>query len=291
MRSVRNKTLQLSEAETAAPIHTLPQQSVSELRSGLYCGDVEHGLQVFPSSYFDLIVADPPYNYGIDFGNDSDKRTDREYSDWVNSWITQLERGATPTASFYICCGWEYSGLYQRALHEAGLTIINRITWKRDKGRGAKRNWKQNMEDIWFAVRNPKDYAFNLDQVKVRKKVIAPYRENGIAKDWSVDELGEAFRMTHPSNIWVDLTVPFWSMPENTPHPTQKPEALAERIILASSKPGDRVLDLFSGSGTVSVVAKKLQREFVGVEMNTEYVRYAMKRIAMAQSPQKTLDL
>jgi site-specific DNA-methyltransferase (adenine-specific) len=135
------------------------------------------------------------------------------------------------------------------------------------------------MEDIWFAVRDPKAYTFNLDAVKVRKKVIAPYRENGVAKDWTVDG-GGAFRMTHPSNIWIDLTVPFWSMPENTPHPTQKPEALAERIILASSNKGDRVLDLFSGSGTISVIAKRLGREFVGIEMNPEYVRYAMKRLA-----------
>src|SRR5439155_25832752 len=102
-------------------------------------------------------------------------------------------------------------------------------------------------------------------------------------KDWSCDETGEAYRMTHPSNIWIDFTVPFWSMRENTPHPTQKPEALAERIILASSSPGDRVLDLFSGSGTVSVVANRLGREYIGIESNPEYIRYGMKRLAMLE--------
>src|SRR6185295_1089029 len=126
-------------------------------------------------------VADPPYNYGVDFGNGSDNRSDSEYRQWVNLWVSQLSRVAKPTASIYICCGWEYSGLYQQALEAAGLTLMNRITWKRDKGRGAKRNWKQNMEDIWFATKGD-DYTFNL--VKWKKPVIAPYRANGKPKDW-----------------------------------------------------------------------------------------------------------
>ena len=290
MRSPRNKTLELSNEESRGRIKLLPKKEVTSITSGIYSGDVEEGLRVLPSTYFDLVIADPPYNYGIDFGNESDRRTDADYSQWVKAWVPSVVRVMKANASLYVCCGWEFSGLYQQAIKDAGLSIVNRITWKRDKGRGAKRNWKQNMEDIWFAVRDANDYTFNLDHVKVRKKVIAPYRENGVAKDWQRDEDGEAFRMTHPSNIWVDLTVPFWSMPENTPHPTQKPEALAERIILASSKPGDRVLDLFSGSGTASVVAKRLGREFVGIEMNPEYVRFAMKRLAGVESPMPKLE-
>ena len=280
----------LTEQEASAPVDLLPIAPVSEIASNIYVGEVEHALEVLPREYFDLIIADPPYNYGIDFGNTSDRRSDGDYREWVKKWISQLTAVSKPHAAFYICTGWEYSGLYQQTLEDAGLIILNRITWKRDKGRGAKKNWKQNMEDIWFAVRNPQHYTFNLDQVKVRKKVIAPYKENGIPKDWTTDEHGEAYRLTHPSNIWTDLTVPFWSMPENTPHPTQKPEALVERIILASSNSGDRVLDLFSGSGTVSVVAKRLQREFVGIEMNAEYARYGLKRLRLLDH-QTTLTL
>jgi DNA modification methylase len=278
MPSPLNRTITLSDEERACAVQKLPEKT--EVVSNVYCDTVEQALTVLPENYFDLIIADPPYNYGVDFGNNSDKRSEADYREWTKGWIAQLPRVASQNASIYICCGWEYSSLYQAALESAGLSILNRITWKRDKGRGAKRNWKQNMEDIWFAVRNKKSYTFNLEEVKVRKKVIAPYRENGKPKDWDVDANGEAFRMTHPSNIWTDLTVPFWSMPENTPHPTQKPEALMERIIRASSNPGDRVLDLFSGSGTTSVVAKRLGREFVGIEMNPEYVRYALKRLA-----------
>jgi DNA modification methylase len=278
MPSPLNRTLTLSDEERSLPVPILPDHE--EDVSNVYCGSVEHALDILPKSSFNLIIADPPYNYGMDFGNDSDKRTDEDYRAWTTDWILKLPRVATPNASLYICCGWEYSALYHSALEQAGFSVLNRITWKRDKGRGAKRNWKQNMEDIWFAVCDKKSYTFNLEDVKVRKKVVAPYKENGKPKDWTTDANGEAFRMTHPSNIWTDLTVPFWSMPENTPHPTQKPEALIERILLASSNTGDRVLDLFSGSGTTSVVAKRLGREFVGIEMNSEYVRYAMKRLA-----------
>lgn len=282
-----NRTIRLDDDDLALQI---PQLDPAELLSNVYQADVLDALDIFPSEHFDLIVADPPYNYGIDFGNDSDKRSDTEYREWAREWVQKLTRVSKPSASFYICSGWEYSGFYQQELEAAGLNIVNRITWKRDKGRGASRNWKSNMEDVWFAVRDKKNYTFNLDQVKVRKPVIAPYRENGIPKDWTVDEDGKPFRMTHPSNIWTDLTVPFWSMRENTPHPTQKPEALAERIILASSNPGNRVLDLFSGSGTFSVVAKKLGREFIGIEMNPEYIRYALKRLAtLDKEPNLTL--
>ncbi len=281
MASPRNRTLRLTQRETSARVAKLPEKPVLTIESNVYLGAVEQALKVLPQNYFDLIIADPPYNYGMDFGNNSDRRSKADYAEWTETWLSNLERVASPHASFYICAGWESSGLYQQALARSGLHVLNRITWKRDKGRGAKRNWKQNMEDIWFAVRDKKSHTFNLESVKVHKPVIAPYRENGKPKDWSLDSEGAPYRMTHPSNIWTDLTVPFWSMRENTPHPTQKPEALMERIILASSNVGDRILDLFSGSGTASVVAKRLGREYVGVEMNPEYVRYAMKRLRL----------
>jgi len=124
-------------------------------------------------------------------------------------------------------------------------------------------------------------FTFNSDAVKIKRKVIAPYTENGRPKDWEKSEKGN-FRLTFPSNIWTDLTVPFWSMPENTEHPTQKPEKLLAKIILASSKAGDTVFDPFCGSGTTSAAAKKLGRNFVGVEMDEMYCCLAEKRLALA---------
>lgn len=130
----------------------------------------------------------------------------------------------------------------------------NRITWQREKGRGAKANWKNGMEDIWYAT-NSDQFTFHLDAVKIRKKVIAPYRVDGKPKDWMESAEGN-YRDTCPSNFWDDITIPFWSMAENTAHPTQKSEKLIAKIMLASSSEGDVVFDPFLGSGTTSVVAK-----------------------------------
>lgn len=269
------------------PVLTTASKEFLQLRSGIYKGDVLAVLPQLPDESIQLIIADPPYNLGRDFGNDSDRRPKQEYLDWLHTVISLLPRVLRTDGAIYICTGWQYSGSVQHFLEEAGLSVLNRITWKRDKGRGAARNWKQNMEDIWFSVKDKDQYVFNLEEVKVHKPVIAPYKENGKPKDWKVGEDGKPYRLTHPSNIWTDMTVPFWSMPENTPHPTQKPEALIERIIRASSTMGGRVLDLFSGSGTTSVVAKQLGREFIGIELNEEYIRYGMKRLGLLSQDQQ----
>ncbi len=283
IRSSLNKTIELSDEERSAPV---PQFEEASLRkSTIVCGDVRTILDQLPPEYFQLAIIDPPYNIGRDFGTWDDRLSDQAYRAFVAEWLPKISRTLAPSATLYLCCSWGYSGYFQNALIEAGFTIQNRITWKREKGRGASRNWKQNMEDIWFATKHSTEFTFNLDSVKVRKSVIAPYRKDGVPKDWVEDISGERYRMTHPSNIWTDLVVPFWSMPENTDHPTQKPEALVERLIRASSNPGDRILDLFSGSGTTSVVAKRLGREFLGIESNADYVRLGHKRLARESSP------
>ena len=114
--------------------------------------------------------------------------------------------------------------------------------------------------------------------------MIAPYRDkNGQPKDW-VDDGTHKTRLTHPSNIWTDISIPFWSMPENTNHPTQKPEKLIAKLILASSNEGDVILDPFVGSGTTSVVAKKLNRNYIGIEREKEYAALTEKRLEMAET-------
>ena len=141
------------------------------------------------------------------------------------------------------------------------------------------------MEDIWFAT-NGKEHTFNLNDVKIRRKVLAPYKKDGQPKDWEETNEGR-FRNTCPSNFWDDISVPYWSMPENTAHPTQKPEKLIAKLILASSKPDDVVFDPFLGSGTTSVTAKKLNRKYVGVEQNPQYCIWTEKRLELAdKNPQ-----
>lgn len=129
-----------------------------------------------------------------------------------------------------------------------------------------------------------KDYYFNADAVKLKRRVIAPYKDsNGKPKDWEQTENGD-FRLTHPSNLWTDLTIPFWSMPENTDHPTQKPEKLLAKIILSSSREGDFVFDPYLGSGTTSVVAKKLGRLYCGIEIDKKYCCLTEKRLELAEN-------
>jgi site-specific DNA-methyltransferase (adenine-specific) len=142
-------------------------------------------------------------------------------------------------------------------------------------------NWKNASEDIWFCTMSD-NYRFYVDRVKLKRRIIAPYADSsGQPKGWTDAPEGK-FRLTYPSNLWTDLTVPFWSMPENTDHPTQKPEKLLAKIILASSDEGDVVLDPFLGSGTTSVVARKLNRNFIGVEVDSDYCCLAEKRLALS---------
>ena len=241
--------------------------------------DIYETLKYLPDNFANLIIVDPPYNISKNFnGLKFNEMSNKEYEDYLESWFVSLCDKLKDNGTLYMCGDWKCSCQRLNVISKK-LTVLNRITWKRDKGRGAKRNWKNNMEDIWFAVKNPKDYYFNVDTVKVRKEVIAPYKDNGKPKDWTEDEDGNKFRMTYPSNIWTDMVVPFWSMAENTEHPTQKPEKLIERLILASSKEGDVILDPFVGSGTTSVVAKKLNRRYCGIEINEEYCLMTEKRI------------
>ena len=160
--------------------------------------------------------------------------------------------------------------------------VRNRITWQREKGRGSLNNWKNGCEDIWYCT-NSENFTFNIDNVKIRRKVIAPYKKDGIAKDWFETESGK-YRDTYPSNFWDDISIPYWSMPENTAHPTQKPEKLIAKLILASSNKNDIILDTFLGSGTTSVTAKKLNRHYIGIEQNEQYCVWTEKRLEQVES-------
>jgi site-specific DNA-methyltransferase (adenine-specific) len=240
-------------------------------------------IKYVPDRFADLIIIDPPYNLSKNFnGMKFNSRSEDSYADFLDTWFPQVCAKLKDDGSLYMCGDWKCTSVMQRAI-EKELYILNRITWQREKGRGAKGNWKNGMEDIWFAVKNPRDYFFDVDSVKMKRRVLAPYKADGKPKDW--EESGEGnFRLTYPSNFWDDISIPFWSMPENTDHPTQKPEKLYAKLILASSEKDDVIFDPFLGSGTSSVVAKKLGRNYCGIEMNEEYCIWAEKRLLMAES-------
>ena len=283
-RANRNRTLTIAENE----ITTLEKVIINanDLKksfadNSVINADLFDCLDAIPNDYFHLIIIDPPYNLAKDFhGNKFSKLNTTSYEAYLRSWFGKVCDKLAPNGTLYMCGDWQCSLSMQKVISER-LTILNRITWQREKGRGAKANWKNAMEDIWFAVKNPKDYYFDVEAVKMKRKVIAPYKVDGKPKDWEQTESGN-FRITYPSNFWDDISIPFWSMPENTDHPTQKPEKLYAKLILASTKPGDKIFDPFLGSGTTAVVAYKLNRNYVGIELNRDYCLWAAKRLMNA---------
>lgn len=284
-RSKLNKTIVLSKKEIEHLSLKLRRVDspikVGETQNVTINQDMMEAIKYLPEGFVDLLFIDPPYNLTKDFnGNAFKQMSVASYTEWLESWFSKLIKVLKPNASIYICGDWQSSTSIYTVL-EKYFPIRNRIAWEREKGRGAKANWKNSSEDIWFATVSDK-YTFNIDDVKLKRRVIAPYvNDEGSPKDWESTDDGN-FRLTHPSNIWTDLTVPFWSMSENTDHPTQKPEKLLAKIILASSNIGDFVLDPFLGSGTTSVVAKKLGRYYCGIEKDKIYCCLAEKRLEMA---------
>lgn len=285
-RATNNRTITVAEDEKPLlrSFITLPDQiNGTELQDTIINADLFDVIDLVPDEVADLIIIDPPYNLTKDFnGITFSARSSDDYESYLRTWFPKVCRKLKPTGSLYLCGDWKCTAALQKAMSEH-LTILNRITWQREKGRGAKANWKNSMEDIWFGVKDPHAYYFNVEAVKMKRRVIAPYRVDGKPKDWDESTDGN-FRLTYPSNFWDDISIPFWSMPENTDHPTQKPEKLYAKLILASSKPGDVIFDPFMGSGTAAVTAKKLGRHYLGVELNEEYCLWAAKRLQMAES-------
>ena len=239
-------------------------------------------LEFLPKKSVDLLFADPYYNLDKNFhGMKFSRLGDSEYAQYTCKWVEKVLPLLKPTASVYVCCDWKTSMIIGNVLNQY-FNVINRITWQREKGRGALTNWKNAMEDIWFATVSTK-YTFNVQDVMMRRKVIAPYKVDGRPKDWEETAEGN-YRNTYPSNFWDDISIPYWSMSENTAHPTQKPEKLLAKLILASSNKGDLVLDPFLGSGTTSVVAKKLGRNYVGIEQTPLYCAWAEYRLEQAET-------
>ena len=283
-KSRRNKTIDISVEDGRQYLERCisvdSKVELSEIIDRTILGDFFEVIPHLPSGFVDLLIVDPPYNLDRDFnGRKFKKTTDDLYFEYTESWVEKIAPLLKPNASIYVCCDWQSSSIIESVLKKHFI-IQKRITWQRDKGRGALSNWKNGMEDIWFAT-NSKNYTFNVEDVMVRRKVITPYRVDGKPKDWEETSIGN-FRNTYPSNFWGDISIPYWSMPENTAHPTQKPEKLLAKLILASSNPGDVVFDPFLGSGSTSVTAKKLNRHFAGVEMNEQYCVWIEKRLEMA---------
>lgn len=286
-RAGRNRTMTLSDTEKEELRKDLSFLSEKSAVDGAvdktFNQDLFEVFEYLPKHFVDLLIIDPPYNLSKNFAGNKFKKTDDvAYIEYVRSWLPKVMELLKPNGSVYICCDWKCTSAIYQVLSECAV-VVNRITWQREKGRGAKTNWKNAMEDIWFGVADENDYYFDVEAVKQKRRVVAPYKEDGKPKDWEETNEGK-FRLTYPSNFWDDISIPYWSMPENTDHPTQKPEKLIAKLILASCPVDGIVFDPFLGSGTTSVVAKKLGRHYCGVEISEEYALLAAKRLRKAES-------
>ena len=283
MKSLKNKTIDfdLSQGEVYLKNCIYDKDFTNLDKNCTVIGDTFSALEKISDNSIDLLIVDPPYNLNKNFHGEKFKKSSLDdYQEYTEKWITAVKPKLKQTASIYVCCDWESAMVIANVLLKHFI-VRNRITWGREKGRGALTNWKNSLEDIFYCTVSD-NFTFNLDAVKQRKKVLAPYKEKGVPKDWIQTKDGK-FRDTCPSNFWDDISIPYWSMPENTAHPTQKPEKLIAKLVLASSSVSDLVLDPFMGSGTTSVVCKKLGRNYIGIEQNPLYCAWAEKRLSDAE--------
>ena len=223
----------------------------------------------------DLIFADPPYNIGKNFNGRKDKwSSDEDYREWCYAWLDLCVRKLKPTGSLYLMAATQSIPYLDIHLSKK-LHILSRIVWFYDSsGVQAKRYFGSLYEPILFCVKNKEEYTFNADDILVEAKTGAERKLIDYRKP--VPSVYNTKKV--PGNVWEIPRVRY-RMDEYEDHPTQKPVALLERIILASSNPGDVVLDPFSGTFTTSAVAKKWGRQSVGIEIEEEYIKIGLRRL------------
>ena len=202
-RAKRNRTLTLTDMDREVLIKRLfipennRQLALDQIRNKTILANLYEVIDYLPKNSADLIIIDPPYNLTKNFhGFKFTSSADDEYLEYLRSWFPKIVSVLKPNGSLYLCGDWKCTAALQRVMSE-NLIVLNRITWQREKGRSASHNWKNGMEDIWFGVKNPKDYYFNVDAVKIKRRVLAPYKENGKPKDWEQTEDGK-FRSDGP---------------------------------------------------------------------------------------------
>ncbi|QET01047.1 MULTISPECIES: DNA-methyltransferase [Cupriavidus] len=244
----------------------------------LYQEDMLEGLARIPDGSIDLVVADPPYGLGKDYGNDSDLLSGQAYLDWSVRWMDALIPKIAPRGSLYLFCTWQYSPELFVMLKQR-MTMINEIIWDRrvPSMGGTTRKYSSVHDNIGFFARQ-RDYYFDLDPVRIpydaeTKKARSRPRFEG--KKWL--EVGY-----NPKDLWSVPRI-HRQDPERADHPTQKPLEIVERMVLASCPPGGIVLDPFSGSGTTAVACLRHGRRFVGFEINATYIDVARQRVAATQ--------
>ncbi len=239
-----------------------------------YCGDALEILQSFPDQYVHLICTDPPYNLGKHYGNNIDRREWDEYERFTRNWLDQAIRILRKDGSIYIFMGVRFiARLYTMLEEEFGLLFNGWITWHYTQGMGRTKGFSPRHEDILYFTKSRR-FTFNLDDIRIPQKY---YRKRNNMKG------------ANPGDVWRFSHVHYCSA-EREEHPTQKPEAVMERIILASSNPGKIVLDPFVGSGTTCKVARDLGRHWIGIDVNPKYIAMSENRMLSSRTLFDSID-
>lgn len=229
------------------------------------CGDCVEELKKMPDKSIRLIVTDPPYNLNKNYGNNQDSLEFNDYLEFSREWLKEASRVLSDDGSIYVFMGMRYiSYIYSIMEQEAGLTFNSWITWYYTQGIGKTKGFSPRHDDILLFTKSAKNFVFNLDDIRVPQKF---YR--------SVNNM----RGANPGNVW-EFSHMHYCNRNRREHPTQKPEGLFERMVLASSNEGDTVLDPFVGSGTLLRVCQQTGRKGIGIDINPEYIQMAEERLA-----------
>ncbi len=240
---------------------------------------LQHGdaLKLFsrlPDQSVDLIIADPPYNLGKDYGNNQDSQQFEDYIAFSQAWLSEARRVLKPSGTIYLFMGVRYiSYLYEIIDRRLNMTFNSWITWHYTQGIGKIRGFSPRHDDILMFTKSAQ-FTFNLDAIRIPQKY---YRQRN------------NMRGANPGNVWEFSHVHYCNRNRKN-HPTQKPEGLIERMVLASSNKGDTVLDPFAGSGTTLRVCQQLQRKAIGFEINGDYVQMANDRLKAPFSGFDSID-
>lgn len=241
-------------------------------------GDALEELKKLPDESVDLIFADPPYNIGKNFNGVIDKwKTEEDYLAWCYQWLDLCVRKLKPSGSLYVMTATQFMPYFDIFLRKK-INVLSRIVWSYDSsGVQAKKYFGSLYEPILFCVKDKNNYTFNANDILVEaktgaKRKLIDYRK-AVPTVYSSEKV--------PGNVW-DFPRVRYRMNEYENHPTQKPIALLERIIKASSNEGDVVLDPFSGTFTTCFVAKELNRKSIGIELQEDYIKIGLRRLQLA---------
>ncbi|MDR2117831.1 MAG: site-specific DNA-methyltransferase [Planctomycetaceae bacterium] len=229
----------------------------------IICGNSLFEMRKMSDESVDLVIADPPYNLGKEYGNLSDCQCFTEYLDFMRQWLNECKRILRKDGTIYVFVGFRMiSYVYQILERELKMNFVNWICWHYTQGIGKTKGFSPRHDDILMFTRSH-NYYFNLDAVRIPQKY---YR--------SINNM----RGANPGDVWEFSHVHYCNG-NRQQHPTQKPEGLIERMILASSDCGGVVLDPFAGSGTTPRVCQQTNRNCIGIEINPQYVKIIKQRL------------